>query len=207
VLALQREIHGAVARGDEPNTWLLVEHEPVITVGRNAKSENVLLTASSLAARGLEVVKVERGGDATYHGPGQLVVYPIVKLARFREIVPFISALEAAVVETLANFGIAAITRQEHRGVYVGDAAICSIGLAVKQMTSIHGFALNVSIGLDYDRLITPCGMPDFGITSISQQVGLIVTLEEARGPLIAALERRFALRFGHRGVHDRHAS
>jgi lipoate-protein ligase B len=207
VLELQREIHGRVARGEDPDTWLLVEHDPVITLGRNAKRESVLVNAHALAARSLEVISIERGGDATYHGPGQLVVYPIVKLARFREVVPFVSALETSVIEALATFGIVAKTQREHRGVYVRDAAICSIGLAVKQMTTLHGFALNISIGLDFDRLITPCGAPDFGITSVSQQLGRTVTLEEAHGPLVDAIEQRLAIGLERSGFAYPHAS
>jgi lipoate-protein ligase B len=119
-----------------------------------------------------------------------------VKLARFREVVPLVSALEAAVGAALARFGISARTRKEHRGVYVGDAAICAIGLAVKQMTVMHGLALNVSTNLNYDRLITPCGMPEFGITSMSRELKRAVTLDEARDALIAPLERHFQLEF-----------
>lgn len=169
-----------------------MEHEPVITLGRNARHENVLLDARALAACEIDVVAVERGGDATYHGPGQLVIYPIVKLARFREVVPFVSALETAITTTLTNFGIAARTRREHRGVYVFEKSICAIGLAVKQMTSLHGLALNVSTELDYDRLITPCGTPEFGITSMSRELGRPVSLERARDALLATLTERF---------------
>jgi len=196
VLAFQRTVHDEVARGTRGDTWIAVEHDPVVTLGRNANAANVLLPASALAARGIDVVEVERGGDATYHGPGQLVVYPIVRLQRFREVVPFVSALERAVVAMLATFGIAATGRSEHRGVYVGDAAICAIGLAVRRMTSLHGLALNVSTPLDYDRLITPCGTPQFGITSMSHELGREVTLAEARDALLDALAREFAIRF-----------
>lgn len=191
-LALQRDLHERVARGQEPDTWLVVEHEPVITLGRNAKRENVLASPAFLAARGVDLVEVERGGDATYHGPGQVVVYPIVKLARFREVQPFVSALERAVIETLATFGIATHGRAEHRGVYVGRNAICAIGLAVKQMTTLHGLALNVCTRLDYDRLITPCGTPQFGITSIENELRRPIAREAVVMPFVAALERRF---------------
>ena len=196
VWALQRELHAAVAEGREPETWLVVEHDPVITLGRKAKSENVLVSAAFLAERGVDVVEVERGGDVTYHGPGQLVVYPIRKLPRFREVVPFVSALERAVIAALGTFGISAAGRTEHRGVYVGENAICAVGLAVQKMTSLHGLALNADTALDYDRLITPCGTPQFGITSISNELGRGVTWAEARDALLPALEAEFGIRF-----------
>lgn len=194
-LALMREVHGAVARDEAEPTLIVVEHDPVITLGRNAKASNVLFSAAALAARGVDLVEIERGGDATYHGPGQLVVYPIRKLARFREVAPLVSSLERAVVAALATFGIAATGRSEHRGVYVGTNAICAIGLAVKQMTSLHGLALNVATTLDYDRLITPCGTPEFGITSMSHELGRDVTLDEARDALLGALDLEFDVR------------
>ena len=196
VLALQRELHAAVAAGDAPDTWIVVEHDPVITLGRNAKASNLLLPRELLAAQGVDVVEIERGGDVTYHGPGQVVVYPIRKLPRFREVVPLVSAMERAVIDALDHFGIAAAGRKEHRGVYVGDDAICAIGLAVRKMTSLHGLALNADTALDYDRLITPCGTPEFGITSISRELGGTVDWAEARDVLLAALEREFDLHF-----------
>ena len=196
VLDLQRALHAAVADGREPDTWLVVEHEPVVTLGRNAKPEHLLLSRSALAARGVDVVDVERGGDVTYHGPGQVVVYPIRRLERFREIVPLVATLETAVTGALHRFGIASQPRKEHRGVYVGDAAICAIGIAVKRMTSLHGLALNACTALDYDRLITPCGTPQFGITSISAEARHHVSWAEARDVLLDALEGGFGVEF-----------
>jgi lipoate-protein ligase B len=187
-LALQRDLHARVARGEAPDTWIVVEHEPVITLGRNAKPGSLLLSRDTLAARGVDVVEVERGGDATYHGPGQLVVYPILKLARFREVAPLVGALERAVIAALATFGIEARARAEHRGVYVRDDAICALGLAVRAMTSLHGLALNVSTALDYDRFIVPCGTPAFGITSLERELGRPVALADARDALFTAL-------------------
>jgi lipoate-protein ligase B len=193
---LQQTLHAAVAAGQEPDTWIVVEHEPVITLGREAKTANIRRAPEMLAARGIDVVRIERGGDVTYHGPGQVVVYPIMRLERFREVVPLVNRLEAAVVAALATFGIAAGGRREHRGVYVGDTAICAIGLAVKQMTTMHGIALNVDPALDYDRLIVPCGTPEFGITSIAAQLGVPVPWIAGRDALLRALEEQFALRF-----------
>ncbi len=196
VWALQRELHAAVAAGNEPETWLVVEHDPVVTLGRRAKAENVLVSRDLLTARGVDRVEVERGGDVTYHGPGQLVVYPIRKLARFREVVPFVSALERAVIAALGTFGITAAGRREHRGVYVGANAICAVGLAIQKMTSLHGLALNADTVLDYDRLITPCGTPEFGITSISSELGRNVSWAEARDALLPALAAELQLQF-----------
>jgi lipoate-protein ligase B len=200
-LALMRDLHARVARGEAPETWLVVEHDPVITLGRNAKREHVHLSDAALADRGIDLVAIERGGDATYHGPGQLVVYPIRKLERFREVAPLVSALERAVVAALATFGIAAAPRREHRGVYVGTNAICAIGLAVKAMTSLHGLALNVSTALDYDRLIVPCGTPEFGITSIANECSANVRWDDARAALVDALAAEFDLPFGSRAA------
>ena len=196
VLELQRALHAAVAEGRAEDTWLVVEHDPVVTLGRSAKETNVLLPRALLAARGVDVVEVERGGDVTYHGPGQVVVYPIRRLERFREVVPLVSALESAVTGALYRWGIAAQPRSEHRGVYVGDDAICAIGIAVRRMTSLHGLALNACTALDYDRLITPCGTPQFGITSISAQLGRDVSWAQARDVLLDSLEGAFGTEF-----------
>jgi lipoate-protein ligase B len=196
VLGFQRALHDAVAAGRETDTWIVVEHEPVVTLGRNAKAAHVLLPLPLLAERGIDVVTVERGGDVTYHGPGQLVVYPVRRLPRFREIVPLVDALENSVIDALRRFGITARRRPEHRGVYVESDAICAVGLAVRRMVSMHGLALNVSTALDYDRLITPCGTPQFGITSMSAQLGRAVAWDDARDVLLDCLEGAFSIDF-----------
>ena len=196
VLELQRALHAAIAEDRAPETWLVVEHEPVITLGRNAKESNVLLPRPLLEARGVDVVEIERGGDVTYHGPGQVVVYPIRKLPKFREVVPVVNAIETSVISALRRFGIEAHRRTEHRGVYVGNDAICAVGLAVRRMTTMHGLALNAFTALDYDRLITPCGTPEFGITSIAAHTGRDVSWDEAREILLDELEGGFGVTF-----------
>ncbi|HUN28491.1 MAG TPA: lipoyl(octanoyl) transferase LipB [Alphaproteobacteria bacterium] len=195
VWELQHSLHDAVREGREPDTWILVEHAPVITLGRQAKRDNVLLSPELLAARGVDLVEIERGGDVTYHGPGQLVVYPIRKLERFREIVPLVRSLESAVIAAVAHFGVTAERWSEHAGVWVGRNQICAIGLAVQKMVSLHGIALNVSTPLDYDRLINPCGLTDRGITSISHETGDHVTIDEVKPVLIKELAREFETR------------
>jgi lipoate-protein ligase B len=193
---IQHALHEAVREGREPDTWIFVEHAPVVTLGRQAKHDNVLLSTEALEARGVDLVEIERGGDVTYHGPGQLVVYPSRKLERFREIVPLVRSLEGAVIETVAHFGIAAERWTEHAGVWVGRDQICAIGLAVQKMVSLHGIALNVSTALDYDRLINPCGLLDRGITSISKERGHAVAIDEVKPVLAAALEKTFGFAF-----------
>ncbi|MBV8147960.1 MAG: lipoyl(octanoyl) transferase LipB [Candidatus Eremiobacteraeota bacterium] len=196
VWALQRRIHEAVVQGLQPDTWIVVQHLPVITLGRQAKRENVLLSDDALRARGVEIVAIERGGDVTYHGPGQIVVYPIRKLDRFREIVPLVRALEGAVIDTCAHFGVIGERWSEHAGVWVGGDQICAIGLAVRQMVSLHGIALNVSTQLTYDALINPCGLTEHGITSLSKEAGRAVSVEEAKAVLLEELARTFEVTF-----------
>jgi lipoate-protein ligase B len=196
VWQLQHILHELVREGKEPETWIFVEHTPVVTLGRNAKAGNVLLTEDALAAHGVDLVQIERGGDVTYHGPGQLVVYPIRRLERFREVVPLVRTLEGAVIDACAAFDVKADRWSEHAGVWVGPDQICAVGLAVQKMTSLHGIALNVSTELNYDRLINPCGLADRGITSLSRETGRAVTLGEAKPVLQAALARAFELEF-----------
>jgi lipoyl(octanoyl) transferase len=196
VWELQRRIHEAVREGREPDTWIVVEHEPVITLGRQAKRENLLFSVDALAARGVDVVEVERGGDVTYHGPGQLVVYPIRRLERFREVVPLVRALEGAAIGCCARFGVTGERWSDHAGVWVERNCICAIGLAVRQMVSMHGIALNVSTSLDYDRLINPCGFTDRGVTSLSAESRHRVTMGEAKSVLLDELSRAFGVAF-----------
>lgn len=196
VWEMQRRLHDAVGEGREPDSWIVVEHQPVVTLGRQAKRENLLLSAETLSARGIDLVEIERGGDVTYHGPGQLVVYPIRRLQRFREVVPLVRSLESAVIDCCARFGVTGVRWSEHAGVWVGDKNICAIGLAVKRMVSMHGFALNVATDLHYDRLINPCGLADRGITSLCAQTGRAVTIAEAKPLLLEALSRAFDVSF-----------
>ncbi|HEY8313977.1 MAG TPA: lipoyl(octanoyl) transferase LipB [Candidatus Baltobacteraceae bacterium] len=193
---LQHHIHERVRDGLDPETWIVVEHAPTITLGRAAKRQNVLLAQETLTASGVDVVEIERGGDVTYHGPGQLVVYPIRKLERFREVVPLVRALEGAVIEACAAFGVNAERWSDHAGVWVGRNQICAIGLAVRRMTSLHGIALNANTDLSYDRLINPCGLLDRGITSLSKETGRDVTVSQAKTVLLTALERTFDVSF-----------
>ena len=196
VWELQHRLHEAVREGREPDTWIVAEHLPVITLGRQAKRTNVLLSAEQLARRGIELVEIERGGDVTYHGPGQLVVYPIRRLPRFREVVPLVRSLEAAVINVCARFGVPGERWSGHAGVWVGRNQICAVGLAIKRMVSLHGIALNVSTELSYDRVIVPCGLPERGITSLSAEAGRVVGMDEAKSVVLEELARTFDVTF-----------
>jgi lipoate-protein ligase B len=196
VWELQHRLHEGVREGRELDAWIVVEHPPVITLGRQAKRENVLLRDDALEMRGVDVVTIERGGDVTYHGPGQLVVYPIRKLERFREVVPLVRALESAVIALCARFGVRGERWSEHAGVWVGSNQVCAIGLAVQRMVSLHGLALNVATELDYDRLINPCGLSDRGITSLSAETGRTIEMEQAKRALLEELARTFDVTF-----------
>ena len=193
---MQHALHERIARGEEPETWIAVEHEPVITLGRNAQRANVLLPHDVLMARGIDLVEIERGGDVTYHGPGQLVVYPIRRLERFREVVPLVRSLEEAVIRTCAGFGIDGSRWSEHSGVWVGRNQICAIGLAIRQMASLHGIAFNVSNDLDYDRIINPCGLTGRGLTSLSKEAQRHVSVHEAKSILFNCFADVFNIEF-----------
>lgn len=193
---LQRRIHAAVEQGTSADTWIAVEHSPVVTLGRQAKRGNILLSAAALRERGIDTVEIERGGDVTYHGPGQLVVYPIIKMERFREVVPLVRSLEKAVINCCGRFGVTGERWSEHAGVWVGGRCICAVGLAVKRMVSMHGLALNVSTALDYDRIINPCGFTDRGITSLSAETKREVSLNEAKRVLFEELAKEFDVSF-----------
>lgn len=193
---LQHALHERVRAGAEPETWIFVEHPPVITLGRNAKNANVLLSREALAHRGVDLVEIERGGDVTFHGPGQLVVYPIRRLERFREVVPLVRALESAVLEACARFGVRGERAAEHAGVFARGNQLCAIGLAVRQMTSLHGLALNVSNELSYDEFINPCGLTDRGLTSLSRECGRTVAMSDVKAALLGAFAAEFGLEF-----------
>ncbi len=193
---LQHALHEDVRQGRVPDTWILVEHTPVVTLGRQAKAENVLLRADELARRGIDVVSVERGGDVTYHGPGQLVVYPVRRLERFREVVPLVRSLEEAVITACARFGVSGERWSAHPGVWIGRNQIAAIGLAVRRMVSMHGASFNVCNALDYDRVINPCGISDRGLTSLSVETGRSVSIDEAKRVLLDELSRVFDVTF-----------
>jgi lipoyl(octanoyl) transferase len=175
---LQKELAAARARGEVGDRLLLVEHEPVLTLGRQADETHVLASAAELEARRIEVIRVERGGEVTYHGPGQLVAYPIIALSRRGLMLrPLVRALEAAMVETCGSFRVAAARRDGHPGCWIDPDGprprkIGALGIRVERGVSYHGIALNVDPDLADFELIDACGMPGIVSTSIAIEAG-----------------------------------
>ena len=166
---LQTGLVAAVYDGRQPNTLLLLEHPPVYTRGRLAQPGHIRLTAAQLAARGIEVVDTDRGGQVTYHGPGQLVAYPIVNLRDWGGPLKYVRALEQIIISALADFGIAAGVEPGLTGVWVDGAKIAAIGVKISRGVAHHGFAINVNPDLARFNDIIPCGITDRPVTSMSQ--------------------------------------
>lgn len=165
----QARIDGTIRR----DLLLLVEHAPVITLGRSTHQQHLASPAALLEAKGIEVFDIERGGDVTYHGPGQLVAYPIYDLTEHKcDLHWFLRRLEDVLIRTLDAFGILGERHEGFTGVWTGGRKIASIGIHVKQWVTWHGFALNVSTDLSYFDLIVPCGIPDVVMTSVARELG-----------------------------------
>ena len=192
--ALQKSLHARVAEGAMPNVLLLLEHPHVYTLGRRGRPTDILATPRELSRLGVEVHHVDRGGEVTYHGPGQLVGYPIVNL---RELgggpLRFVRALEEVLIATLAEFEIAAVADERPTGVWVGESKIAAIGVKVSRGVTTHGFALNVSPDLSYFDRIVPCGMPDVGITSMAAERPDVADVQA----VIPSVARHFGEVFG----------
>jgi lipoyl(octanoyl) transferase len=213
---LQKEL--VADRGANPDLvhkLLLLEHPHTYTLGRHADEGNLLLNQEQLAERGIAVYHVDRGGDITYHGPGQLVGYPIFYLGRLYgrgvgRIRAYVSDLEDVLINTLATFGIAAGRFEGFRGVWVdgaeGPNKIAAIGVYVNSNgISSHGFALNVHTDLSYFEGIVPCGIDDHGVTSISAELGRDVTFEEVMPAIIIEFGRVFGLEPIFEGITHEH--
>ena len=194
--AAQEAAHADVLAGGAERV-LLVEHPPVITFGRRDEgrepSQNLIAAHDELARLGVELVQSDRGGDITFHGPGQLVAYPIVRLADHRlSVSGYVRALENAVIDTLAAFGVAARREDGAVGIWAGDAKVCAIGVRVRRGVTLHGLALNVTTDLRYFNLIVPCGLADRPVTSMAQLLGESAPpMPEIKRALVTAVAAR----------------
>jgi len=171
-LELQRSLAEERIAGRIPDTLLLLEHPPVITLGRGTRDASLPIDVESLRRRGIEVHEIERGGDVTYHGPGQLVGYPIIDLQQHKpDLHWYLRQLESTLIAALAALGIAAERREGYTGVWTSGRKIASIGIHVRQWVTWHGFALNVTTDLSPFSLIVPCGIPDVVMTSVEREM------------------------------------
>src|SRR3954454_6358465 len=193
---MQHAARAALKAGEGPERFLLLEHPHVYTLGRNASAEDVLAGPEQLAAMGVEVPECDRGGQVTYHGPGQLVGYPIVNLSPDRrDIRRYVRDLQEVLIRTLADYGVAARPGEEQAfiGVWVGEEKIASIGVHLSRWITTHGFALNVATDLSYFSGIIPCGLHQVRMTSIERLTGLTPSLED----VAVAVARHFGEIFG----------
>lgn len=181
-------------RADEiPDTLILVEHDAVYTLGCNADEDNIVASESELEERGIDVVKSSRGGDVTYHGPGQLVGYPILNLGEGRaNVLWYVKSLEEVLLRTLSSYGIEGHTDRKNRGVWVGSEKVAAIGVRIARAITMHGFALNVCVDLgDYSGII-PCGISDKGVTSLDKLVEN-VTFDDVKRRVVESFKDVFS--------------
>ena len=191
-LRLQERVRDEVVAGQAPETLLLLEHEPVITLGRHARPSNVLASPAQLAKDGIAVVPTSRGGDVTFHGPGQLVGYPVFRLPA--GIRAHVAAMATAIVSVLAELGIPGEWRASQPGIWVGSDKICAVGVHVRRGVALHGFALNADTDLTAFRAIVPCGLHAAGVTSIAKLRGSAPALGELAERVANACTRAFAM-------------
>lgn len=203
-LAIQRELVASRQRREIPDVLLLTEHPPVFTLGRTSRREHLLVAPARLRSRGAAVIETDRGGDVTFHGPGQLVAYPILDLASWtKDVHAYLRALEAVVIEAAAGFGVRSGRRAGFTGVWCGGAEsaggeprkLAAIGVRVSRWVASHGFALNVGTDLAWFSHIVPCGIRGCRATSLSAESGQPVSLERAADRIAAGFGAAFGRR------------
>ena len=176
-LKLQQEARNLVEKGELDGILMLLEHDPVITVGRKGGTENLLVNEHELQNRGIRLVKTDRGGNITGHNPGQLVVYPILNLKRWKQDVHwYVHTIEEAVIRMLANYSLKALRKPGHPGIWMNDKKVAAIGVFISRWITSHGLALNVNNDLSLFASMIPCGIRCFGVTSLEQE-GLQIKL------------------------------
>jgi lipoate-protein ligase B len=193
----QRQWAGRIERENRPGVVLTVEHPSVLTVGRSAGPMDLGDSIEGWTERGVEVVETDRGGKVTYHGPGQIVLYPILDLRHFgSDLRSYIYHLEQTGIEMLGTYGIDAVRDPEHTGVWVGSGKVAAIGVHVRRWIAIHGMSANINVDLSiYDRF-TPCGISDRSVASLHRLLGVeSVDIAEGRGRLLEAFESVFGVR------------
>ena len=191
-LNLQNLALEKVMSGKADCILILLEHEPVLTVGKSGGRENLLVDERELERLGVELRNTGRGGNITYHGPGQVVAYPVLNLGKWKKDLPwYVHSLEEVVIRVLEDYGIEAGRKPEYRGVWVKETKIAAVGIAVKRWFTMHGFALNVRVNKEHFKLINPCGIKDYTIASMDDFVDS-VDLHE----IIESVKEKFSLVF-----------
>lgn len=186
---LQKGYHQKVLNGDTTDTLLLVEHESVYTLGKNANENHLLQSAPEDA----KIFHIERGGDITYHGPGQLVGYPILDLHRYTTSISwYMRRLEQVIIDTLNEYEIKADVKEGLTGVWVGDEKIGAQGVRISRWVTMHGFALNVNTDLDYYSGIIPCGIFEYGVTSMEKIIGEKLNMGEVKKSILKSFHQAF---------------
>lgn len=177
---------------------LLIEHSPVFTLGRRGGLENLTVSKSFLKKTGIEVIHIERGGNITFHGPGQLVGYPIIDLRAARlSVVDYVNSLEEVMLRTATDYGVRAERNPMNRGIWVGNSKIGSIGIAVRRGISFHGFALNVNLSLKPFQWINPCGLQGIGVTSLAREISRQIPMHRVRETAKRHMEAIFGIKLG----------
>lgn len=196
-LELQRKLHAQRVAGAIPDTLLLLEHPPVITLGKAFHPEHLRYAREFYAQHGIELHPTDRGGDVTCHNPGQLVGYPIFDVSLHgRDLHKFLRDIEQAIIDALREFSVEAHREVGYTGVWVGDAKIAAIGVKVTKWVSMHGFALNVNNDLRLFQTIVPCGITDRPVTSLQQALGRAVPMERVKNAVARAFEQVFRITF-----------
>jgi lipoyl(octanoyl) transferase len=192
-MKLQQKLVEMRQRDELPDQLLLLEHPPVITLGRGGDVSNLLASEDALKHERVRFFETTRGGDITYHGPGQVVGYPIMHLGEgSRDVRKFVTNLEEVLIRTVAEYGIVAERVEGKHGIWVGNDKIAAIGVRIARWVTSHGFALNVNTNLEHFRLITPCGLRGTGVTSISREIGRTVPDDEVREIVVAKFAEVF---------------
>ena len=191
---LQNRIADQRRAGLVSDTLILLEHPHTYTIGRSGTRDHVFLTEAEMAARAITCLDVDRGGDVTYHGPGQLVGYPILDLGPKPDVGLYLRNLEGCLIDVLADFGIVSGRLSGYTGVWIGDRKIAAIGIKVSQGVTTHGFALNVSTDLSLFTHILACGIPDKGVTSLALELGTAPPMSAVEEAVIARFAERFVL-------------
>ena len=191
-LSLQKRALERVESSEVDGVLIVLEHRPVFTTGRSGGMENLLIDGDELTRLGIELHRADRGGNITYHGPGQLVAYPVFNLEKWRKDLPwYVSSLEEVVIQVLSDYGIEAVRKPKYRGVWVGERKIAAVGIAVKRWITTHGLSFNIEVDKSHFELINPCGLKGLAISSLNTFVSPVNFSE-----VVDKMEEKFSLVF-----------